>query len=207
MKRKELARTLYAKTLQNIARCREFLLMLLYTAAGSVDSEYVFLRWISSSELLLRFKMKLAAEEEGNSFAEKNCNSRYGIGNSFGSSCSSDDSRCFSTSRNDCKDSKQRKCPQLLAHSQQGSSVAAGQLVLSRPLFQSESNVTQRRLSAFVAEPLCEFTFQSYQVVNDSIGVYLFRHSFNRYRKEVLSLPLLITFRVRLAEDSENLLL
>lgn len=78
-----------------------FLLMLLYTAAGFVDSEYVFSHWISSSELLLRFKMKRAAEEEGNSFAEKNCNSRYSGSNSFGSSCNSDDSRRFSTSRDD----------------------------------------------------------------------------------------------------------
>ena len=123
-------------------RCCGFLLMLLYTAAGFVDSEYVFLDWISSSELLLRFKMKRSAEEEGNSFAEKNCNSRYGIGNSFGSSCSRDDSRCFSTSRNDYTYSKQRKCPQLLAHSQQESSVSAGQLVLLSTLFQSESTVS-----------------------------------------------------------------
>lgn len=72
--------------------------MLLYTAAEFVNSEYVVSHWISSSELLLRFKMKRSAEEEGNSFAEKNCNSRYGSSNSFGSRCSSDDSRGFSTS-------------------------------------------------------------------------------------------------------------
>jgi hypothetical protein len=57
--------------------------MFLYTAAGFVDSEYVFSHWISSSELLSRFKMKRAAEEEGNSFAEKNCDSCYGGSNSF----------------------------------------------------------------------------------------------------------------------------
>ncbi len=84
--------------------------MLLYTAAGFVDSEYVFSHWISSSELLLRFKMKRAVEEEGKSFAEKNCNSRYGGCGSFGSGCSSDDSRCFGASRNDYNYSKQRKC-------------------------------------------------------------------------------------------------
>ena len=183
------------------------MLMLLYTAAGFVDSEYVFSHWISSSELLLRFKMKRAAEEEGNSFAEKNCNSRYGGSNSFGSGCSSDDSRCFSTSRNDYNYSKQRKCQQILVHSQQESSVSAGQLVLLSTLFQSESTVSQGGWSAFVVQPFCEFTLQSYQVINDFVGIYLFRHSFNRYRKKVLSLPLLITFRVRLAEESKNLLL
>jgi hypothetical protein len=75
-----------------------------------VDSEYVFLHWISSSELLLRFKMKRAAEEEGNSFAEKNCNPRYGGSSSFDSGCSSDDSRCLSTFGNDYNYSKQWKC-------------------------------------------------------------------------------------------------
>ena len=107
---KHLARTLRSTTLRNTVRCCGFLLMLLHTAAGFVDSEYVFSHWISSSELLLRFKMKRAAEEEGNSFAEKNCNSRYGGSNSFGSSCNSDDSRRFSTSRDENNYSKQRKC-------------------------------------------------------------------------------------------------
>ena len=183
------------------------LLMLLYTAAGFVDSEYVFSHWIPSSELLLRFKMKRATEEEGKSFAEKNRNSRYGGSNSFDSGCSSDDSRCFSTSRDDYDYSKQRKCQQILAQSQQESSVSAGQLVLLSTLFQSESTVSQGGWSAFVVQPLCEFTLQFYQVINDFVGIYLFRHSFNRYRKKVLSLPLLITFRIRLAKESKDLLL
>jgi len=87
--------------------------------------------------------MKRATEEEGRSFAEKNRNSRYSASSSFDSGCSSDDSRCFSTSRDDYNYSKQRKCQQILAQSQQESSVSAGQLVLLSTLFQSESTVSQ----------------------------------------------------------------
>lgn len=125
-----------------IVRCCGFLLMLLYTGARFVDSEYVFLHWISSSELTFRFKMKRSAEDEGNSFAEKNCYNRYGSSNSFDSRCSSDDSLCFSTYRDDYNYSKQRKRQQILAHSQQESSLSAGQLVLLSTLFQSDSTVS-----------------------------------------------------------------
>lgn len=117
--------------------------MLLYTVAGFVDSEFVFSHWISSSELLLRFKMKRAAEEEGKSFAEKNRNRRYGDSSSFDSGCNSDDSRWLSTTRNDYNYSKQWKRRLLLAHSQQESSVSVGQLVLLSTLFQSDLTVPQ----------------------------------------------------------------
>lgn len=76
--------------------------MFLYTIAWSVDSEYVFSNWISGSELLLRFKMKGVVEEEGRIFAEKNRSSRHGRRDSFGSSCTSDDSCRFSASPDEC---------------------------------------------------------------------------------------------------------
>ena len=72
--------------------------------------------------------------------------------------------------------------------------------------FSNQSQLFPGGWSAFVVQSLCEFTLQFYQVINDFVGIHLFGHSFNRYRKKVLSLPLLITFRVRRVEEFKNLL-
>jgi hypothetical protein len=61
-------------------------------------------------------------------------------------------------------------------------------------------------LLALIAESLGEFTFQPNQVVNNFLCVHLSRHRFECYGEKILPFPLFIALRIRLYEDSKNLL-